>query len=98
MTTTMSAQYTHAVVLAAGCYSGPDAPIVSRHRTLAAALKAARRSDRLTIYALEQGSCAGADCALKGMDWITGPPLLPQVNGHALVGAPRVGRDREVPA
>ncbi len=88
--------YTHAVALAAGCYSGPDAPIVSRHRTLAAALKAARRSDRLTVYALARCSCASANCSMPGMDWITGPPLLPQVTGHALVGASRVSRDREV--
>lgn len=35
------------VELAAGCYGGPYAPVVSRHRTLERALDRARQSDRL---------------------------------------------------
>lgn len=37
----------YVVTLAPGCYSGPDAPVVSRHRTWDAALMAASKSDRL---------------------------------------------------
>lgn len=35
------------VYVADGCFCGPDAPLVSRHRTLRGAVKKARTSDRL---------------------------------------------------
>lgn len=41
--------HTYEVRLAPGCYSGPTAPMVSRHRTLAAAVRQARRSDRWVV-------------------------------------------------
>ena len=41
--------YPYEVRLAPGCHIGPVAPIVSRHRTLSAAVKAARRSNRLVV-------------------------------------------------
>lgn len=37
------------VVLAAGCHGQTENPIVSRHKTLEAAVRKARRSDRLAV-------------------------------------------------
>lgn len=34
---------------APGCYRGPDAPLVSEHRSLAAAVRAARKNDRVRV-------------------------------------------------
>lgn len=45
----MSGRYPYEVRLRPGCYSGPDAPLVSRHRTLRAAVRQARRSDRWQV-------------------------------------------------
>lgn len=44
----MSKPYT--VEMAPGCYQGPTAPVVSRHSTLALAVKRARSSDRYCVW------------------------------------------------
>ena len=41
--------FKYEIRLALGCYSGPESPLISRHKTLAAAVKAARKSDRLQV-------------------------------------------------
>ena len=53
---TMSA-YPYEVVLAPGCYRGPSAPVVSRHRTLEAAVRQARRSDRWRVEPAARSVC-----------------------------------------
>jgi len=50
-------RYPFVVVVAEGCYRGPDAPMVSRHRTLRAAVIAARRSDRTRVERADRGGC-----------------------------------------
>lgn len=40
-------RFPHYVEVAAGCFSGPFAPTISKHKTLRAALDKARKSDRL---------------------------------------------------
>ncbi len=37
------------VELAQGCYTSPTSPIISRHRTIEGAIRAARKSDRLVV-------------------------------------------------
>lgn len=49
-------RYPYEVRMAPGCYSGPGAPLVSRHRTLRAAVARARRSNRLVV---ERTACSG---------------------------------------
>lgn len=46
---TDAAAYLYEVRLRPGCYSGPDAPLISRHRSLRAAVAKARRSDRWQV-------------------------------------------------
>lgn len=43
------AQYPYEVRIAPGCYSGPEAPLVSQHVTLEEAVAVARRSNRLVV-------------------------------------------------
>ncbi len=45
------------VVVAPGCHRQPVAPVVSRHRTLRAAVIAARRSDRLRVEPADRSVC-----------------------------------------
>ena len=60
-------RFPYQVELAPGCYKGPDAPVASRHRTLDAALKAARKSDRLAIYGHSEGRLVAiAPCPTTG--------------------------------
>ena len=42
-------RYAYEVVVAPGCHREPFSPVVSRHRTLEAAVRKARRSDRLAV-------------------------------------------------
>lgn len=43
------ARHLYEVVMAAGCHRDSTPPVVSRHRSLAAAVRRARRSDRLAV-------------------------------------------------
>jgi|SRR5690606_27623920 len=45
------------VVLAPGCYSSPANPVISRYRTLRAAVARARRSDRLRVEPADSSVC-----------------------------------------
>jgi hypothetical protein len=45
------------VRLRPGCHNKPNAPVVSRHRTLEAAVRAARRSDRLQVERSNAHGC-----------------------------------------
>lgn len=49
--------YSYATRVAPGCHGGPDrlGGICSRHRTMAAAVRAARKCDRLVVVAYEDG-------------------------------------------
>lgn len=49
--------YPYEVVLAPGCYGGPSAPVVSRHRSLEAAVRQARRSDRWRVEPATNSVC-----------------------------------------
>lgn len=53
----MRSYYTYEVRLAPGCYRGPEAPLVSRHRTLRAAVARARRSDRYQVERSDSSRC-----------------------------------------
>ncbi len=57
------ATYKFCTTLAAGCYQSADAPIISRHRTLEAAISKAKKNDRLAVYALAPiGGYQTGDC------------------------------------
>ena len=61
----MTKSYKFCIRLAAGCYTGATSPIISRHLTLDAAISAAKRSDRLAVYALDAdrwGDFPTGDC------------------------------------
>lgn len=45
------------VVVAPGCHREPYAPVVSRHRSLAAAVRRAMRSDRLRVEPATHSVC-----------------------------------------
>src|SRR5690606_14803951 len=49
--------YKYEVVVAPGCHRQPTNPVVSRHRTLRAAVARARRSDRLRVEPADGGAC-----------------------------------------
>lgn len=49
--------YRYHVVVAPGCHGRPFAPVASRHRTLRAAVIAARRSDRLRVEPADRAVC-----------------------------------------
>lgn len=51
----MSDTYPWRVVIRPGCHARPTAPLISRHRTLEAAVRAARRSDRLAVQHVDHG-------------------------------------------
>lgn len=74
--------FTHATCVAPGCHGGPTpiGPVVSRHRSLDAAIRAARKSDRLVVLALDEGYAAG--------------PVLFQAaqQDHPQLGSGRYGR------
>ncbi|MGL5362850.1 MAG: hypothetical protein ACRDBH_08220 [Bosea sp. (in: a-proteobacteria)] len=53
----MSSAIRYHVVAAPGCHGRPFAPVVSRHRTLRAAVCAARRSDRLRVEPADRSVC-----------------------------------------
>lgn len=59
-TTTDPTDYPWHVVLRPGCYRGPDAPLVSEHRTLAAAVRQARRCDRWQVERADRHGCVWA--------------------------------------
>lgn len=69
--------YPFEVRLRPGCYAGPDAPLVSRHRTLAAAVRQARRSDRWQVERSDRHGCI----------WAAEP--RPSPYGPGLYGMPR---------
>lgn len=50
-------RHRYEVVIAPGCHSRPIAPVVSRHRTLEAAVRAARRSDRVRVEPADRSVC-----------------------------------------
>lgn len=49
--------YKYEVVLSPGCHRQPTNPVVSRHRTLRAAVARARRSDRLRVEPADSSVC-----------------------------------------
>ena len=49
--------YRYHVVEAPGCHGRPTAPVVSRHRTLRAAVREARSSDRLRVELADRAVC-----------------------------------------
>lgn len=65
------------VVAAPGCHREPIAPVVSRHRTLAAAVRAARRSDRLRV----EPACSSV-CLYQAVS------RQPTKHGYGLYGGP----------
>lgn len=50
-------RYPYEVVVAPGCHGKPHNPTVSRHRTLAAAVRAAMRSDRVRVEPATTAVC-----------------------------------------
>lgn len=48
---------TYRTEIAAGCYSGATAPVTGEHATLAAALEAARKSDRIVAVGPDGARC-----------------------------------------
>lgn len=53
------------VRLRPGCYTGAVAPLVSRHRTLEAAVRAARVSDRYQVERADKHGCVWAPPARR---------------------------------
>jgi len=49
--------YPYEVRVAPGCHGRPVAPLVSRHRTLRAAVARARRSDRVMVESAKSTTC-----------------------------------------
>lgn len=77
--------YPWRVVLRPGCYRGPDAPEISQHRTLAAAVRQARRNDRWMVERARTAGCvwapphrggAGGEAGLYGRGPQPGEPTL----------------------
>jgi hypothetical protein len=78
-------RYPYQVVLAPGCHSRPHNPLVSRHRTLAAAVRRAMQSDRLRVE-----PATHAVCLFQGRS----RQLHPQY-GYGLYGERHVGSFRD---
>lgn len=75
--------YTHCTVLAAGCHGRVSAPVVSRHRSLAAAIRKASGNDRLEVRTIEASDFGD----------IIGDSILFALpaQGHPRLGAGRYG-------
>lgn len=85
--------YRYHVVVAPGCHGRPFAPVVSRHRTLGAAVRAARQSDRVRVEPADRSVCLYQASSAQPTPW--GHGLYGGGDTLTLAAALRIAQRRE---